>query len=134
MSTCRAASGWWGGTQHGKVRLHSILGGNNCEPRECTHVDAYTDCLADCGTWEPLPGNVEIHSGGNITIDGCTFQHLGATAVIADNSSQFVSVRNSVFTDISGGGVQVGQVLDHAETDPSRFVRYETVLERTQWV
>ena len=71
-------------------------------------------------TWVPVPGNLRFHTVESITILGCTFEHLGATAIQVDDSSQNVTVQNCTFSDISCGGVYVGQVDDVNVTSPER--------------
>jgi hypothetical protein len=37
--------------------------------------------INDDGAWVPVPANMQLHTAWNITISGCTFSHLGATAL-----------------------------------------------------
>jgi len=63
-------------------------------------------------TWAPVPGNVAMHTVGAVRVTGCTFQHLGATALLIDGGSQDVLVQNNTFRDVSAGGVYFGNVND----------------------
>jgi hypothetical protein len=75
---------------------------------------------ADDTTWTPVPGNVQLHTVGAVAVTGCTFAHLGATALTIDGGSQGVVVSNNTFFDVSGGGVYFGTVNDPNVTDASR--------------
>ena len=67
---------------------------------------------ADDTTWVPVPGHVQMHTVGDVSVRGCTFAHLGMTAIEIDDGSQGVSVVNNTFADVSCGGVYFGQVSD----------------------
>eukprot|EP00039_Didymoeca_costata_P005849 m.85191 g.85191 ORF g.85191 m.85191 type:complete len:600 (-) comp13000_c0_seq2:48-1847(-) len=57
-----------------------------------------------------VPGVLSFHGSHNISIDNCTFTHIGLTAVLADYGSQGVRVTNSIFSDLSGSSVTLGNV------------------------
>ena len=46
----------------------------------------------DDDSWVPVPGNIQMHTVENVTVRGCTFSGLGATALEIDNQSQSVQV------------------------------------------
>lgn len=71
-------------------------------------------------TWVPIPANVRMSTVGNTSIIGCSFTHLGSTALMINEGSQDVLVTNCTFTDISGGGVYMGNVNDANLTDITR--------------
>lgn len=76
-------------------------------------------------TWAPVPGNVAMHTVGAVRVTGCTFEHLGATALLIDGGSQDVLVQNNSFRDVSAGGVYFGNVNDlnvTAEEADAHFV------------
>ena len=62
--------------------------------------------------WVPVPGNVQLHTVDDVVVSGCTFAHLGMTALQVDDDSKAVSVVNNTFVDVSCGGVYFGQVSD----------------------
>ena len=71
--------------------------------------------LADPGNddlWVPVPGNIQFHGVTNVTVAGCTFSALGASALAVTDGSQSVRVVNSTFRDVSCAGVAMGQVSD----------------------
>lgn len=63
-------------------------------------------------SWVPVPGNVQLHTVDDVDVRGCTFTHLGMTALEIDNDSKDVRVVNNTFLDVSCGGVYFGQVSD----------------------
>lgn len=71
--------------------------------------------------WTPVPGNVQLSTVGNVTVTGCVFTHMGAAALVVDQGSQGVTIDSNNFTDISCGGLRVGQVDDYNLTDSTRF-------------
>lgn len=76
----------------------------------------------------PTPGAITVYGARNVTFAGCTFTHLGSTALLVAGSSQYVSIVNNTFTDISGGAITLGQVDDAGQTDPSVYNGYHTVF------
>ena len=62
------------------------------------------------GAWTKEPGNVQFTYDRNISFLNDRFVHLGATGLNLDNGSQHSSVMGSVFTDISGNGLEIGDV------------------------
>ena len=76
---------------------------------------------SDDDTWVPVPAAVRLRAVENVTISGCSFHALGATALDADDSSQSVVVKNCSFVDVSCGGVYVGQVCARGCTRMRRF-------------
>jgi hypothetical protein len=56
------------------------------------------------------PGNVSLSYAKRITFDSNTFSHLGAVALSLGTGSQYNTVINNQFTDISSAAIQVGGV------------------------
>ena len=65
-----------------------------------------------------LPANVTMTYAHELRFEGNTFTRLGAAGLTLDNGSQRNQVVGNVFTDISGQGVQVGNVDVVAATGP----------------
>jgi hypothetical protein len=79
----------------------------------CQYVPGGTCPFAN---WTPEPANVTVSHGARVAFTGDVFTHLGAAGLrIADGSSDAV-VQGDVFTDISGNGVEVGNVDQVADT------------------
>lgn len=62
--------------------------------------------------WVPVPGNIQMHTVENVSVTGCSFAHLGMTALQIDDDSKAVAVANNTFVDVSCGGIYFGQVSD----------------------
>lgn len=83
-----------------------------------TDVEAYKKNAANDTLWVPVPGNIQFHHVENASVAGCTFAHLGGTALEVNDGSQSVKIVNNTFFDVSGGGLLLGQVNDLNVTDP----------------
>lgn len=64
------------------------------------------------GDWTQLPGNVSFGYDQNIDFTNDAFVHLGAAGLALGDGSQNDLVQGSVFTDISGNGLELGGVDD----------------------
>ncbi len=64
------------------------------------------------GAWTQAPGNVSVATGHNITFLRDTFTHLSAAGVALGEGTQNAIVEGCIFTDISGNGLELGNV-DH---------------------
>ena len=62
------------------------------------------------GSWTKAPGNVSFVYDKNIRFVNDAFVHLGAAGLDLGNGSQSDLVEGSVFTDISGNGLELGDV------------------------
>ena len=62
------------------------------------------------GAWTKEPGNIQFSYDQNLTFLNDRFVHLGAAGLNLDNGSQHATVSGSVFTDISGNGIELGNV------------------------
>jgi hypothetical protein len=57
-----------------------------------------------------IPAAVQIEKGKSITFERCSFSHLGSSGINIMDASQDNLVQGSSFVDLSGSGVQVGEV------------------------
>jgi hypothetical protein len=62
------------------------------------------------GAWTRQPGNVDFRYDQSISFLDDRFDHLGASGLNLDDGTQNVTVQGSVFTDISGNGIELGGV------------------------
>jgi Right handed beta helix region len=62
------------------------------------------------GAWTKQPGNLQFSYDRNIAFVDDRFVHLGASGLNLDDGSRHATVIGSVFTDISGNGIEVGSV------------------------
>ncbi|WP_329124519.1 right-handed parallel beta-helix repeat-containing protein [Streptomyces sp. NBC_01465] len=61
-------------------------------------------------SWTKMPGNVSFTYGQRITFESSQFTHLGAAGLELGTGTTDSRVRGSVFTDISGNGIEIGGV------------------------
>ncbi|SEG72738.1 Right handed beta helix region [Actinacidiphila yanglinensis] len=85
----------------------------------------------DCpfGAWTKEPGNVAIDHGRDLDFSDDAFVHLGAAGLELGDGAQNATVRGSVFTDISGNGVEVGGVDKPLPTDDADVTRNVQVTD-----
>ncbi|WP_063770710.1 fibronectin type III domain-containing protein [Streptacidiphilus carbonis] len=62
------------------------------------------------GDWTQLPGNVSFSHDTGISFERDAFEHLGAAGLALGDGTHDATVRGSVFTDISGNGLELGGV------------------------
>jgi hypothetical protein len=62
------------------------------------------------GSWTKEPGNLEFRFDRSLSFLNDRFIHLGAAALNLDDGSHNDTVAGSIFTDVSGNGVEVGSV------------------------
>jgi hypothetical protein len=62
------------------------------------------------GSWTREPGNVQFRYDRNLSFIDDRFVHLGAAGLNLDDGTQNDLVQGSVFTDISGDGIELGSV------------------------
>ncbi|MCW2945363.1 MAG: hypothetical protein JWR24_2080 [Actinoallomurus sp.] len=76
-------------------------------------------------SWTREPGNVSV-TGQRVEFSDNVFAHLGAAGLEFGTGTKDSTVRGSVFTDISGNGVEVGGV-DKPQPDDAGTTRGNTV-------
>lgn len=82
------------------------------------------------GEYVKSPANVVVDAGHGIRFDACTFTALGGAGLDLQNGAQGNVVAGCRFYDISGSGIQIGDVSreDHHPTDPRRIVKGNQIL------
>ncbi|HUN36509.1 MAG TPA: fibronectin type III domain-containing protein [Trebonia sp.] len=68
------------------------------------------------GDWTQEPGNIDLQYDQDVQFLGDDFTHLGAAGLRLGDGSQDDTVQGSVFTDISGNGLELGGVDDPEPT------------------
>ena len=61
-------------------------------------------------TLTKIPAAINLHAAVGVSIESNIFTHLGGAGVTLDQGSQNNSIATNHFTDISGSGIQVGDV------------------------
>jgi hypothetical protein len=76
------------------------------------------------------PANVVCHAVKSIGFDRCTFTRLGGAGLDIEFGSQDNAVTGCRFADISGSGIQIGDLLkdDHHPDDPRKIVKNNAVV------
>ncbi len=83
------------------------------------------------------PGNVTLHKVHDVQLERCTFEHLGASALVMEYGSRDNLVQGCVFRDISGGAIQVGDVdnpnpADDREVTRNNIIRNNLIEDCSQ--
>ena len=87
---------------------YSIVGKGAYATEGLCHLKPHGTC--PFGAWNKEPGNVQFTYDQNLSFTNDRFVHLGAAGLNLDNGSQNDSITGSVFTDISGNGIEIGNV------------------------
>jgi hypothetical protein len=74
------------------------------------------------------PANVVLHAAAHIRFERCRFVHLGGAGIDLEYGSAHNVISGSVFRDIAGTAIQIGDVTDHHPADPRAVVRNNSVV------
>lgn len=72
-------------------------------------------------------GNISFQYSHNITLAHDTFTHLGGEAIDFGHGAQNNIIENNTITDVSSGGITIGEVTDFATTDPNQMTNGNTI-------
>jgi hypothetical protein len=91
---------------------YQVTGSDGAAAQGLCHIPPPSYTLGRCpfGAWTQIPGNVSFTSDQNIQFTNNAFVHLGAAGLTLGDGSQHALVKGNVFTDISGNGIQLGNV------------------------
>ncbi len=78
----------------------------------CGVQACYFDPRPDTAGWSVVPAAVYAEWAENTTFKNCTFQNLGGSGLWFSTGCKNCSVDNSVFVDISGNGIMIGEGQD----------------------
>jgi len=98
----------------------------------CTRFSTTNPGTCPYGNWAMTPGNVVFDHTDGLTLDGNTFQHLGAAGLQLGQGVANSSVTGNVFTDISGNGVEIGNGADANPSDVSVLPTGNTIADN--WI
>jgi len=98
-------------------------------PNTVGYIDNQAGVLWDANTQAPqrIPGAVSVSRGQRVTFTGDTFTHLGGYGLDLGAGTQDSSAVGNVFTDLSGGGVSIGEMDDYYLTQPALMTSHDTV-------
>lgn len=79
------------------------------------------------------PANVVVDAAQGVRFERCTFTALGGAGLDLQNGAQSNIVVGCRFADISGNGIQVGDVTrdDHHPSDPHRIVKDNRIVNNS---
>jgi hypothetical protein len=91
---------------------YQVTGAKGAASQGLCHVPPSSYNLGACpyGAWTQIPGNVSLTYDQNIQFTGDAFVHLGAAGLALGDGSQNDVVKGDVVTDVSGNGIQLGNV------------------------
>jgi hypothetical protein len=91
---------------------YQVTGSDGAASQGLCHVPPPTYTLGKCpfGAWTQIPGNVSLTFDQNVQFTNDAFVHLGAAGLALGDGTQHATVKGNVFTDISGNGIQIGNV------------------------
>jgi len=81
--------------------------------------------------WVCMPGSVEVHRGRGCSFDNNAFTRLGAAGIALVGGSQANAVTGSLFYDISGTAVSIGDIASYNETDLDNHDADNTISDCT---
>ena len=98
-------------------------------PSTSGYVDNQAGVLWDPKTLAPtrIPAAVQVHRGARIAFTGDTVTHTGTGGIDLADQTQDSTVSGSTITDLSGGGVSVGEVGDYYQTQAPLMTSGNTV-------
>jgi hypothetical protein len=85
------------------------------------------------GEGRKSPANVVVDAAQGVRFERCTFTALGGAGLDLQNGAQSNIVVGCRFADISGNGIQIGDVTreDHHPSDPRRIVKDNRIVNNS---
>ncbi|HEX4221862.1 MAG TPA: right-handed parallel beta-helix repeat-containing protein [Pseudonocardiaceae bacterium] len=94
----------------------------------------YTDPPGSCpyASWTQTPGALSWSAARNVTFTGDTLTHLGSAGLFIGAGSAHDLVTGNDFTDISGTGIELGNVDDAQPADATEITSNNTISDN--WI
>jgi hypothetical protein len=91
---------------------YQVTGANGAASQGLCHVPPSTYTLGTCpfGAWTQIPGNVALTYDQDVQFTDDAFVHLGGAGLALGDGSQHDVVKGDVVTDVSGNGIELGNV------------------------
>ena len=88
-----------------------VTGSDGAAAQGLCHVppSTYTQGRCPFGAWTQIPGNVSLIYDQDIQFTGDAFVHLGAAGLALGDGTQR-ALKGNVVTDVSGSGIEIGNV------------------------
>ncbi|TMM35673.1 MAG: hypothetical protein E6F99_18845 [Actinobacteria bacterium] len=100
------------GTGFSEIQANYQVTGSDGAARQalCDVAPATQKGTCPYAAWTQAPANVSLTSDQNVQFTNDAFVHLGAAGLGLGDGTQNALVKGNVFTDISGSGIQLGNV------------------------
>ena len=117
-----------------EVQANMRLTGNDAWEKQgaCDRFSQTDPGTCPYGNWTMTPGNVVFDHTDGLSIQGSTFQHLGAAGLQLGQYVHNSSITGNVFTDISANGVEIGNGADANPSDLNVIPANNTIADN--WV
>jgi hypothetical protein len=117
-----------------EVQANLHLTGNQAWQQQgsCDRFSSTNPGTCPYGNWTMTPGNVTFDHTDGLTVEGNTFQHLGAAGLQFGQRVNNSSVTGNVFADISGSGLEIGNGTDANPADVTVLPTGNTVANN--WI
>ena len=110
-------SGWGDPSTIGMVERY---GGTLFSLKQDRRNSSISDGSSKSGGLISSPAAFMVANSSRVQVIGCSFSRLGAWGIRLYNGTQAARIARSIFHDLSGGGICLGNVDDSAESEPSR--------------
>jgi hypothetical protein len=101
------------------------------QPDTTGYIDNQAGVLWQPGTTTPelIPAAVQVHRGDEVAFDDDVLEHLGGSGIDLADGTQNSTISGDHITDVSAGGVLLGEVDDYYLTDPALMTSNDTVTQ-----
>ncbi|WP_194898672.1 glycosyl hydrolase family protein [Catenulispora pinisilvae] len=101
---------------------YQVTGANGAAAQGLCHIPppSYTKGTCPFGAWTQIPGNVSLTYDQGVQFTNDAFVHLGAAGLALGDGSQNDVVKGEVVTDVSGNGIELGNVDQPTATGASQ--------------
>jgi hypothetical protein len=104
-------------------------------PSVSGYIDNQAAVLWDTSGKAPVPirvpAAVQVHRGKNISFVSDRFDHLGETGLDLADGTQDSAVTGCTITDVSGGGISLGEVDDYFQGSTALMTSGDTLSDNT---
>lgn len=101
------------------------------QPDSTGYIDNQAGVLWAPGTTTPqlIPAAIQVHRGDDVTFTGDTLEQLGGSGIDFADGTQNSTISDDEITDVSAGGVLLGEVDDYYLADPALTTSGDTVTQ-----
>ena len=101
------------------------------QPDTTGYIDNQAGVLWAPGTTTPqlIPAAIQVHRGDAVQFDNDVLEHLGGSGIDLADGTQNSTISGDHITDVSAGGVLLGEVDDYYFADPALMTSGDTVTQ-----